>query len=376
MSTVPQIRATPFHARAAAGNPFNRWAFRNGFTLAQDFGDAQAEALTARTNVVLLDISWRWRLHLEGVHAGACLSRLMTRNIDALTPGQSLKALWLNDGGAVRGAGVVARFARDQFLLASAAADGLWLTEAARQFQLSLRDVTEEQGGLALVGPCAKSVLDAAGLDAALEPLAFRKLFWRGLDVTISRWGEHDGFEIWCKADDCLILWDRLMRAGAPFAIRPAGLLASDILDIEAGVPRPDRDYRAAFDGFASNPSPESLGLERLIDEGHQIFNGRAGWLAARNSLKCVLAGVEIDSGIPASFVPLQHSGAVAGHTLTSVHSPVLRRAIALAQIDKSLAVSGTEFMLTLPLSLDDPAPRSVAARVTDVPFVGKATRP
>ncbi|HEY2032105.1 MAG TPA: glycine cleavage T C-terminal barrel domain-containing protein [Rhizomicrobium sp.] len=375
MSNSPQIRATPFHARAARANPFNRWVAHNGFTLTQDYGDAQAEALAARTNVVIADISWRWRLYLEGTNAAGCLSRLMTKNASSLSSGQSLKVLWLNDGGAVRGAGVVARYASDQFLLVSAATDAGWFAEAARQFGVSLRDATEEDGGLALIGPYAEAVLKAAGLEADLAPLEFHKLFWRGLDVTVSRWGEQDGYEIWCKADDCLILWDRLMRAGAAFGIRPAGIAAGDILDIETGVPRPGRDYHPAGDGFARDPTPETLGLESLIDE-QSVFNGRNAWLAARGSEKSTLAGIEIDSETPANFVPLRSSGTVAGHTLTSVHSPVLRRAIALAQVEKSLAAVGTQFELTLPTSLESPIAQPVAARVVDLPFVKPATAP
>jgi glycine cleavage system aminomethyltransferase T len=161
MNTAAQIRATPFHGRTAMSNPLNRWTERNGFTLARDYGDAQAEALAARTNVVLADISWRWRVLLEGDFAGDCLDRLVTKRVGLLTPGQSLKVLWLNDGGAVRGAGVIARYARDQFLLVSAATDAEWIAEAAQQTDVSVRDVTEQEGGLALIGPRADAVLKA-----------------------------------------------------------------------------------------------------------------------------------------------------------------------------------------------------------------------
>jgi glycine cleavage system T protein (aminomethyltransferase) len=368
------VRATPFHARAAAANPNNRWTHRNGFTLASDYGDASAEAVTARTNVVLADISWRWRIFLQGTEAPACLSHLLTKSVDLLAPSQSLKVLWLNDSGAVRGAGVVARYANDLLLIISAATDTRWFAEAARQFGLSLRDVTEVEGGVALIGPQAKATLDAAGLSTDLAPLEFCKLFWRGLDVTVSRWGEQDGYEIWCAADDCYVLWDRLMKAGALFGIRPAGVAASDILDIEAGVPRPGRDYLPSIDGFGGEPTPASLGLETLIDEAHAIFNGRAAWLSARSSEKWTMVGIEIESEKPASFAPLVHAGTVVGHTLTSVCSPVLRRAIALARVEKSLAAAGTEFSLTLPLSPGNLLTRSVAARAVSLPFVTSAS--
>ena len=364
------IRATPFHARTAAANRLNRWTARNGFTLASDFGSAQDEARAARARVGLIDISWRWRMWLEGVEATPFLSRLVTREASVLAPGGSLKALWLNDGGAVRGAGVVARFASDKYMIASAGSDPSWFEVAATPFSIAMTDVTDREGGLALVGPHAETVLREAGLQMNVAPLGFQKLFWRGLDVMISRWGEQSGYEIWCAADDCLLVWDRLMKAGAAHGIQPAGLDAADILDIEAGVPRPARDYLAANDGFVVEPSPGSLGLESLIDEQHLTFNGRAAWLANREKVGKTLAGVEIESETPAPFAVLRRNGMVVGHTLSSVRSPTLQRAIALAQIERASAKPGIVLSLAQPLSLGATESRDVKATVAELPFI------
>jgi glycine cleavage system aminomethyltransferase T len=364
------LRATPLHGRAAALNRFNRWKPRNNFTLAADFGDKNREVLAARTRAVIADISWRWRFFAKGAQAAQFMSRLVTRNAAELSPGDAVKALWLNDGGAVRGAGLIARYASDSFFVASAATDADWFQSAASAFDVALDDVTEKEGGVALIGPYAVAVLKAAGLDADVAPLGFRKLFWRGLDVTVSRWGEQNGYEIWCPADDCYLVWDRLLHAGAPFGMEPAGLSALDILDIQAGVPRPARDYLPAKDGFAIDPSVESLALESLIDEKHLTFNGRSAWLENRGKSKMVLVGVEIDSETPAPFASLMRNGSRVGHTLASVFSPVLRRAIALAQVERANAASGTMFMLTVPGSLEAPECRAVAARIVELPFI------
>jgi aminomethyltransferase len=364
------LRFTPFHGRAAAANTGNRWTARNGFTLAADYGDAVQEGTAARTRVVITDISWRWRIFLKGARAGEVVSRVFTRNAAGLHAGRALKALWLNDGGAVRGAGVVARYASDSFLVGAAAKDTVWFASAASLLGVDLNDVTEEEGGLAIIGPYADAVLKAAVVDAELAPLAFRKLFWRGLDITLSRWGEQNGYEIWCAADDCYLVWDRLMRAGAPFGIAPMGVSASDVLDVEAGVPRPARDYRSAENGLALDPSPESLGMDSLIDETHLLFNGRAAWLRNRATVKSTLIGVEIDSETPAPFATLIRNGASVGRTLLSVYSPQLRRAIALAQVEKSHCAPGTAFTLTVPGSLDLPQKRDVTARAVKLPFL------
>jgi aminomethyltransferase len=363
-------RATPFHVRAAVANRDNAWTTRNGVTLSSFYDDAGDEALAARTRVAIADISWRWRAMIEGPRAGEFLSRLLTRDPAKLESGNALKALWLSDSGGVRGAAVVARFGRDSFLLASAAPDREWIGAAASSFALAPRDISETEGGLAIVGPYAHATLAACGLEADLEPLVFRKLFWRGLDVTLSRWGEHGGYEIWCKSDDGIVVWDRLMRAGATFGIVPAGLAVQDLLDIEAGIARPGRDYAPAREAFAKGPTPLALGLEKLIDDDHKSFNGRDAWLRARLMETRRLAGIEFDGDAPAPFTPLLLDNKTVGHTLTSAFLPALRRAIALAQVDVAAIQPGTALSLMLPPSLEFPDFRNATARIVSLPFL------
>ncbi|MGC9952770.1 MAG: hypothetical protein ABSD21_00625 [Rhizomicrobium sp.] len=324
--TDGRLRATPFHARVAEANRFNAWENRGGFTLA--LGDP-SEALAARFGAVLADVSWHWRASICGPRAGEFVSRLLTRDASRLGPGEALKALWLNDAGGVRGIGTMARLGPESFVLVSAAKDFGWIADAAALYGVAVRDVTEEEGVLALIGPAAGKVLAAAGLEHDLGPLALRKFFWRGLDVTLSRLGE--GYELWCKPDDALIVWDRIVKAGRPFALCPVGLRALDILDLENGVVQPGGDFAPARDGYTREPSPQSLGLSDLVDRDH-VFNGHAGYLTA--GADKVLAGILFDSETPAPQTVLTRGGLAVGRTMGSLVSPALRRAIALAVLD------------------------------------------
>lgn len=375
MNTKPFVQASPFHIRAAELNRDNSWTPRNGYTLSLAYDDAGDEALAARQRVVMADISWRWRLSIEGARAGDFLSRLLTRDPTKLEPGNALKALWLGDKGGVRGACALARFGRESFQLVSAAEDAAWIASAASAFDLK-PEVVADEGGLALIGPQARAVLVAAGLEAELEPLAFRKLFWRGLDVTLSRWGEHGGYELWCKADDGIVVWDRLMRAGAAFGLQPAGLAAMDLLDIEAGVARPGRDYAPAREAFVPAPTPLALGLERLVDDTQKGFNGREAWMRARLIEKRRLVGIAFDGDMPAPFTPLMQGNKIVGHTLTSAWSPALRHAIALAQVDVAMVPAGTKLSLTLPPTRDVPELRTADVRVSELPFLKAPEQP
>lgn len=364
----PRVRATPFHVRAADANEANDWTPRNGFTLSRSYSGTESEALAARTRAGLIDISWRWRVRFEGARSGEFLSRLLTSNPARLAPGEAVKALWLADGGGARGAGAIARFGKDSFQLVSAAPDANWIAKAAARFDVTMQE--SDEGGLALIGPYAAATLARAGLAADLEPLAFRKQFWRGLDVTLSRWGEHGGLEIWCKADDAVVVWDRLMGAGEAFGIAPVGLAAADLLDLEAGIARPGRDYAPVTSGDAVSPTPRMLGLESLIDEAHTGFNGRTAMLAAREAEPMRLVGIAIDSAMPAPHAPLMRAGRVVGRTLSSARSPALQQAIALGFVEAASVAPGTALSLSLPPGAEDPDVRTVAARVSDLPFL------
>jgi len=361
------IRATPFHARAAELNRANHWTVRNGVTLAATYTDPAREAAAARFGVIVADISWRWRLTMEGARVREFVQRLFTRDAAPLLPGQSLKALWLTDGGGVRGAGVIARHSRQTYQLVAAADDAAWFDAAAALYNVTLRDVSETEGGLALIGPYAPRLLAALGFDPALEPLHFRRQEWRGFQVTLTRFGEHNGYELWCEAEHALYLWDRIAAAGSPFALTPAGLDAVDTLDLEAGVPRPGRDYDGAHDAHAAVPLASELRLGALI-EAEQGFNGRGPALAAQPRLR--LAGILLDSETPAPFASLLAGNQVVGRALSSRYSPTLRRAIALAQIDLAHAAAGRRLSLILPPSRDILLPTVAAATVIDLPFL------
>ena len=324
------VRATPFHSRAAAACRRNLWEPREGWTVVSVYDDAGEEALAARLTAALADISWRWRVAIEGKRSEEFLARLLTRNPASLEPGSAFKALWLTDKGAIRGAGLLARNGRESFTLISTASDPLWIAKAAALFDVAVHEIGEAQGLIALVGPYSAKLVAAAGLDPGLAPLRFRKQFWGGLDVTLSRFGEHEGYEIGCSADDAALVWDRLTRAGQAYALKPAGAAAMDILDLEAGVPRPGRDYIPARGGFVAAPKPAELGLEPLIEPDHFLFNGRAGCMTSASAGSRM--GIVLDSDIPAPNMTFD-----GGRTLGSAYSPALRSAIALAMVESSV---------------------------------------
>lgn len=361
------VGTTPFHERSAAANRGNLWCARNGVSVAESYDDLDTEVLAARTSALLTDVSWHWRVRLEGARAGDFLARLSTRDVRLLLPGEAARALWLADGGGVRGEGVIARESANSFLLTSSCEDREWIAAGAHIFNVTITDLSSITGALAIIGPCAQAVLAAAGLGHAPALLAFRKVSWRTDELVISHFGA--GIELCCSAGNALPLWDQLVQAGAAFGFAPSGVLALDILNVEAGLPQPALDYAPARTAAAEKPSPRSLGLDALIDEQNRQFNGRKGLLTAEAEPR-VLMGLEIEALSPAPHTPVMSGERIIGRTLNSVYSPMLRRAIALAQIEKESAKLGLPVWLALAPARERPDFTRVRASLVRLPFL------
>jgi aminomethyltransferase len=284
---------------------------------------------------------------------------MMTRDPRTLEVGKAFKALWLNDAGAVRGAGAIGRLSAEEFLLVSAMQDRAWMLSAAKLFGVRVRELDEAECGLAIIGPYAAKVMETAGLDPHRELLSIANVAWDAIDIVLSRLGEHGGYEIWCQSSDALSVWDRIAAAGASFALRPAGVEAMDILDLEAGIARPGRDFAPARNDFDAEPMPGELGLSSLVDIDHGEFNGRTAHLAGIGKEKKLLAGLRLESEVPAPFSALMHEEYCVGRSLSSVYSPALRCAIAFATIEPEFAAPGIKLELA-----------AGSATVSDLPFL------
>jgi glycine cleavage system aminomethyltransferase T len=195
----------------------------------------------------------------------------------------------LNRRGGIEADLTVTRLADDRFRLVtgtgSGSRDQAWIRKHQQDEDALVRDVTSSLACLGIWGPAARDVLEAL-CDDDLSNDGFRYLTARDVDVAdvpcfaarVTYVGEL-GWELSPPTEFAVRLWDRLIEAGAPHGLIPAGYRAIDSLRLEKGYRSwgaditPDDSPLEAGLGFAVafDKDADFLGREavrRLRDEG------------------------------------------------------------------------------------------------------------
>src|SRR5258708_33597252 len=234
-----KLRPTPFHTRTAAlmqGAAWRRWA---GYMVASSYElSHEREYYAVRNSAALFDVSPLYKYHVSGPDASRLLDRVVTRTVGAAKVGQVLYTTWCDSAGKVIDDGTVSRLDDQLFRVTAADPNFRWLGDNSRQLDVTIDDMSERLGALALQGPNARIILEQATQSdlSSLKYFPLTRSSIRGTPVTITRTGYTGdlGFEIWVDASAAISVWDALIESGTPYGITPAGMLALDMARVQA----------------------------------------------------------------------------------------------------------------------------------------------
>jgi aminomethyltransferase len=366
---MEKLRYTPFHERTAplcTPQNWRRWA---GYLVAGSYElSLDREYWAIRNSAALIDVSPLMKYIINGQDAARLLNRVVTRDIDKLQVGQVYYTGWCDEEGKMIDDGTVSRLDESTYRLTSADPSLRWLSMNAVGLGAEITEVTDSVAALSLQGPNARSVLKRCCESPVDELKYFRLMHNRlgGVPVTISRTGYTGdlGFEIWMDASNALSVWDALMAAGHGYGITPVGILAMDMARVEAGLFMIEVDYTAASHAWieAQKSSPFELGL------GWTVSLDKPGYFVGRPALErekregsaWKLIGLEVewngmerlfkDVGLPPQIpgmalrasLPVLVGNVQVGYVSTSTWSPLLKKYIALAHLQKPYYEIGT----------------------------------
>lgn len=340
--------ATPLHARTAELCVTNLWVEDGGFTVPALYSSLREEQEALVTRVGLSDLSARQCWLVEGADAAAYLSTVTVADVARLEPGQTVRTLWCDDDGHVRGEGVIARFGPNAFELSSAVRDFAWIADGRGGFDVKITNATGARAVIGVRGPRTAELLVAAGLSAeGASAGSVVRPSWRPAHVAMMRDAAGDGLELWMQSDDGAVVWDKLWRAGAVLGVTAIGATTLEAARVEAAVVRPGVDWQPAQ--LAHDPAlmciPSDLGV--AIDPARR-FNGALALRRAKGRGRVL---VQLTSDQP---LPLGPIAPKASATITSsAWSETRACAVALAWLDRDGARPGTAVQLQGGLGAD-----------------------
>ncbi len=368
---------TPFFERTSALCHSMNWKEWAGYYAVSSYGTQHdSEYFAFRYSAGLLDITPLFKYSVKGPDAAAFLSRIMAKNVAKIGVGRVAYCCWCTEHGKVIDDGTVMRRAENEFFVTSADPSFSWFSRFLRGYDVELAEISEEVAGLALQGPTSRDILKQV-CDADLDNLKFFstvKARSEGFEIFISRTGYTGdlGYEIWVENKYAIELYDAIISAGRNYDLRPAGLDALDVTRVEAGLILKDVDFFNALHALIEDrmSSPYELSLGWTVNLDRDPFNGQASLKAEKeNGSKWATVGLDIDwpemeslyakRGLPPevgthawrSSIPIytgSGKNTQAGYATSGTWSPILKKNIALATIEKQYDTIGSELHIEM----------------------------
>lgn len=370
-------KETAFHVRTSTLTR-NYSEFR-GYWLPANYVNHGAidEYWACRERVVVADLSALRKFEITGPDAEALLQQTLSCDVRRLATGQVCHAAMCYTHGALLDNGTLFRLGADNFRwVGNLDYGGIWLRKqcAERGLRAWVKSSTDQLHNLAVQGPASCEILKVLAWTTPHQPrleelergrfTIARVGLHNGTPIIISRTGTTGelGYEVWCHPKHAPGVWDAIREAGRPADLTPMGLEALEILRIEAGVARTEREFAEEDVDPVEGGIGHCVDLDRKQDD----FIGREALVERRAHPRRRLVGLVLSGNEQANHGDGVYVGRSRVGVVTSgCRSPVLRKSIALCRLDAAYAELGAE----VEVGKLDGHQKRLAATVSQTPF-------
>lgn len=333
------------------------------YLLPVQYSDIAPEHLAVRERAGLFDVSHMGEIIISGPDALANLNYIFTNDFTDMIDGRVRYSPICNENGGIVDDMIVYRFSHDRYMAVPNAANRQKVVDfisGRLSGAAKLEDVSESFAQIALQGPNSRDILSSL-TDANNIPAKYYTFIDNaqvsGVTCLVSRTGYTGelGYELYCRPDDAVKLWDSLMEAGKADGLIPCGLGARDTLRLEAAMPLYGHEMNDEI-------SPLETGLDFAVKMSKQDFIGKSA-LISRGTPRVARVGLKVTGrGIVREHCPVYMDGEKIGETTSGTYLPYLSGAYAMALVNVSGSAEGTAVEAEV-------RGRRIAAEVVKLPF-------
>ena len=327
----------------------------NGYWLANQMTNSGAisEYWAAREKAIITDLSPLRKYEITGPDAEKLMQLCVTRNIKKMSIGDVVYTAMCYEHGGMIDDGTVFRLGDNNFRwVGGNDTSGLWLSEKGKEnkFNVWVRNSTDQLSNVAIQGRLSRKILKKIIWTAPTQP-NLDELEWfkfsvariadyNGIPLVISRTGYTGelGYEIFCHPKNAEEVFNNIFKVGEPLGMKPMGLVALDMLRIEAGVIFAGYEFSDQTDPFEAG-----IGFTVPLKTQEDNFIGRKAIERRKETPQKKLVGLDIEGGlVPSNGDCVRVGKAQIGEITSAVKSPILGKVIALCRLDVMYADVGT----------------------------------
>ena len=348
MAVASPLRATPLNSvHRALGAKLVDFG---GWEMPVQYSGILDEHQAVRNSVGIFDVSHMGEIEIRGREAQQLAEFATTNQVAKLKIGQAQYSGLLYEHGGFVDDILVHRVAGDHYFLCVNASNQEKDFEHIRKlnrFDAEVIFASERYAQIAVQGPKALATLQK------LTPVDLSAIgyFWfadgnvDNAAARIARTGYtgEDGFELYLAAEEAECIWNRLLKAGEEFGIKPCGLGARNTLRLEAKMALYGHEIDASI-------SPLEAGLDWIVKLEKGEFIGRDALRRQRETgIKRKLVGFEMRGrGIGREGYEVFLGGAPAGWVTSGSPSPTLNKNIGLCYLPAGKAQPGSAIQVMI----------------------------
>lgn len=319
-----------------------------GWAMPVQFTSIKEEHNAVRTKAGLFDVSHMGEILVEGAQADDLVQYVLTNDTTLLTTENAHYTTLCNEKGGVIDDLVTYKLDDKKYLLVVNAAntekDFNCIQKQSNDFDVTVKNVSEEYGQLAIQGPNARDIIQKHVSEDVSQMKMFEfkqnvELFGKNVILSQSGYTGEDGFEIYCNSEDTTTIWDELLKED----VTPCGLGARDTLRLEAGLPLHGQDLTEEITPYEGGIA---FAVKPLIDAdfiGKSVLKEQKENGAPRRTVGLKM----IDKGIPRTgYTILNTEGKEIGVVTSGTQSPSTGNSIGLGIIDRNEFEMGKEVVI------------------------------
>ena len=266
-----------------------------GFIMPVQYEGVNVEHLCVRNGVGIFDVSHMGEFFINGKNSLQMLNYLCTNNIEKLDIGKAQYNCMTNERGGIIDDLIIYKIDNNEYMLVVNASnidkDWKWINHHNKKFKNKISNKSDETSLIAVQGPKSFNLLnEITGINTnTLNNYSFIRTSIAGCkDVILSTTGYtgSGGFEIYCKNDDAIKIWNKLFSLKNKFSLKPAGLASRDTLRIEMG-------YCLYGNEIDENISPIQAGLSWITKTETNFYGSDRIKEDIENGCKYTIVGVK-----------------------------------------------------------------------------------